>query len=100
MGKRVQGEAKENRRQQGYVVEKGPSILESIENRLIKAVAAHHKAVATAPVSPWNNDKNQTKVDQTRGVVRGLAFAVATIRFPYEQNSKALVLNIEREFGL
>ena len=73
MVKRIQGEAKPNRKIQGFEIPAGPSILESVETQLRKAIDTHHRILK-------DDADNEVKVNQTRGVVRGLAFAVLTIR--------------------
>lgn len=92
MAKRIQGEAKPNRKMQGFAVPHGPSILEQIEAQLVKAIATHHRALKDDPY-------NEVKINQSRGVVRGLALAVMYMRGPHPDNKKATI-KIEKARGL
>lgn len=69
---------KAQRMTDGFKVPPGPSILNSVEAKLRTAVRKWH----------------ETRTPESRGVVRGLAIAVATIRNPYDPR----VREVEREF--
>jgi hypothetical protein len=70
----------------------GPSILETLEDHLLKACKRH---VAVTTITPANHGK--IGVAQIRGTIRGLAQAVAVMRNPYAADIDT-VSRIEREF--
>lgn len=77
-GNRRDRPKREKVRRGEFKVPGGPSILNSVESKLRVAVRK------------WR----ETGTPESRGVVRGLAIAVATIRGPYDPK----VREVEREF--
>lgn len=67
----------------GHSVPRGPSLLSSIESLLL-----HHCEL-------YSTKRMNTDVE--RGIIRGLALAIARIRFPYE-DATSNAKRIEREF--
>lgn len=69
----------------------GPSIIEILESKLLGA-CVRYLAVKAGP-----SDAGLT-IDTARGIVRGMAEGVATMRNPYVADRRAVIKSIEKEF--
>lgn len=74
----------------------GPSLLESLEEMLFKA-CKRYVQLDMSLESGQDYDDYANKLGQYRGVVRGLARAIAKIRLPYE-DQRIVTKQIEKEF--
>jgi hypothetical protein len=68
----------------------GPSLLESLEDMLYDAMITWREYKEFDGVNP-------VEQAQARGIVRGLARAIAKIRLPYE-DQRIVVKSVEKEF--
>jgi len=76
----------------GHSTPRGPSLLSRIEQDLL----THTKRYIAMKAIPFGEESSESRaLGVERGIVRGLAMAVARVRYPYE-NGK--VSSVEREF--
>ena len=90
MARRIQGEAKRNRKDHGFKVPPGKTLQEHTEDQLRAAVKNYYRIRDEAV------DDRRAYI--ARGVVRGLAWAVLIHRNSYRLDDKKLLLKIERDF--
>ena len=76
----------------GHSVARGPSLISRLEQSLLE----HCRRYLEMKKIPFGEEPS-VRVDTERGVIRGLAMAVATIRVPYENQGRAIKA-IEKEF--
>lgn len=78
----------------GHATRPGPSLLSSLEQSLL----VHTGRYLAMKDIPFGDPVEQShKAGVERGIVRGLAMAVARIRLPYEDQAR-VVRAVEREF--
>lgn len=81
----------------------GPTIRESIEDEIRKAVRVHNRIEAQVIDAPedadlWSATGLEHKRKAARGVVRGLCKALLIVERPYDKDSKNALMQIEKEF--
>lgn len=76
----------------GHSVARGPSLLSRLEQSLL----VHCQRYLEMKHIPFGEEPS-ARVDTERGIIRGLAMAVAVIRAPYEDQSRT-TKRIEKEF--
>jgi hypothetical protein len=88
----VQRAARKEAKDPGHSVPRGPSLLSRLESDLL----VHTKRYLTMKAIMFGEEDSEShSIGVERGIVRGLAMAVARVRYPYE-NGK--VPSVEREF--
>jgi hypothetical protein len=84
----VQRAARKEAKDPGHSVPRGPSLLSRLESDLL----VHTKRYLELKAIPEEMLKN---IQLERGIVRGLAMAVARVRYPYQSEK---VNAVEKEF--
>lgn len=82
----------------------GPTIRESIEDEIRKAVRLHNKIEQQClnpdvlGPDPWSATGVEHKRKAARGVIRGLCKALLIVETPYRKDDRDALLRMEKEF--
>lgn len=81
----------------GFSTNHGPSLIKSLENELTKAIQEYHRREDEAQITRLEYDL--IRLHTQRGVIRGLAIAIAQIRTPYQlrDNRNKTIARIEKK---
>lgn len=81
----------------------GPTIRESIEDEIRKAVRVHNRIEGQVIDAPddadlWSATGLEHKRKAARGVIRGLCKALLIVETPYRKDDRDALLRMEKEF--